>query len=234
MNLMDVSIVIPIYNSTSLIRDSVEQLVRALGSMPVRYEILLRDDGSSDRSRDVLEKLPAQFASVKVFSNEKNRGLGFTLRRLFADAQGTRVIYIDCDLPFGADVVKEVLARLEKYDIVVCSRYLGKKNTVSWPRKAASRAYYYLCKALFNIPVKDIGSGTVGFRKEALNRLDLVSDGFAIHAEMFARAVRCHSSIIEIGVEALGEENGNNYIFQYGFSILRETFKLKKICASVL
>src|SRR3989344_3683816 len=127
---MDVSIVIPIYNSAPLIRNSVEKLIRTLGAMSVRYEILLRDDGSRDHSREVLQELPVQYAQVRVFFNDKNRGLGFTLRQLFVDAQGACVIYMDCDLPFGAEVVRKVLGHLEKYDIVVCSRYLGKRNNV--------------------------------------------------------------------------------------------------------
>ena len=198
----------------------------ALSNLSVDYEILFRDDGSHDESRKALEQVASTYGRVKCFYNERNRGLGFTLRKLFSDAQGKVIIYLDCDLPFGVDVLPLMLDGIQRYDMVVASRYLNIKNKILWRRKIASRLYYILCKILFNMPVCDIGSGSVAMKKGVVNSLCLRTEGFDIHAEIFAKALRANFSIKEIPAVCRDKGLGSFRILKHGPKIVIDTLKL--------
>ena len=99
---MKLSLVIPVYNAEKIIISSVRSLIETLAPLSLPYEILLRDDKSTDGSVEVLKSLPGMDPRVRCFFNPANQGLGATLRELFRDARGEIVIYCDVDLPFGA------------------------------------------------------------------------------------------------------------------------------------
>ena len=224
---MDVSIVIPIYNSKNLVENTIRSIVRTMESLCVDYEILLRDDGSSDGSCEALKELSKGFEKIRCFENGTNRGLGFTLRKLFDDASGDSVIYCDCDMPFGEKVIKVLLKEMENSDIVIASRYMGKENQVGFIRKITSRAYYLLCNLLFKIRVRDIGSGSVAFRNKVFNHVDLVGDGFVVHVEILKKALDKGFSLKEIPFEANSWQKGSFGIIKHGMPTVIDTFKLK-------
>ena len=223
---IDVSIVIPIYNTADMIKDSVGQVINIMDSLRTNYEILLRDDGSTDGSREVLAQIVAQYPEVRYFYNPSNKGLGFTLRKLLKDAQGKKIVYCDCDLPFGADVIPNLLKRLEASDVVVASRYQGALNRTLFVRKICSRFYYFLCRLLFNIPVVDIGSGSVAMHSRVFDGIDLKADGFDIHVEFYLKASREGFQIDEMPVEFNTARQGSFHIWAHGPDALVKTFKL--------
>ena len=226
MTLLDLSIVIPIYNAENIIESSVERLVGTLDFSKLNYEILLKNDGSDDGSSAVLKAVDHKYEHVHCSSNSSNEGLGVTLQRLFHEAQGKTIIYCDCDLPFGEKVIPLLLDGIKESDIVVASRYCGMRNYVPSHRKIASRFYHLLCKLLFNISVIDIGSGSLAIRKEALKQLDLKSEGFGIHAELFIKAARSGLSIKEIPAEHFRVNTGSFCIWKHSFATLCETATL--------
>jgi len=220
------SIVIPIYNAEDIVEHSVRTLVETLDQQDLNYEILLRDDGSTDAAREILEKISRRYAQVKCFFNRSNVGLGFTLRELFRETQGEHIIYCDCDLPFGREIIPPLLDGLKSYDIVVASRYRGMQNDVKLMRKLASRLYFLLCKLLFHVPVEDIGSGSVAVKRKALDRLDLRANGFDIHIEFYAKAARDGLIIKEIPVRTSGAGRGSFRILKHGPHIVFKTIGL--------
>ena len=223
---LDLSVVIPVYNAENIVDDSVQRLVEVIDSLDISYEILLKNDGSFDGSSKVLEEIDRRYKYVKCASTNINEGLGATLQSLFDQANGNIIIYCDCDLPFGEKVIPLLLSGIKENDIVVASRYCGMRNYVSLSRKIASRLYYLLCKLLFNISVNDIGSGSLAIRKEALDRLDLKSKGFGIHAELFIKSARIGLSIKEIPAEHFQVKTGSFQIWKHGIPTLCETMAL--------
>lgn len=197
-----------------------------LDRLGVDYEILLRDDGSTDGTRALLEKMPNADGRVRCFFNTSNRGLGFTLRTLFQEAQGENVIYCDCDLPFGEGIIGGLLDELKSCDVAVASRYQGNTPHVSLMRRLVSRLYYHFCRFLFQIPVVDIGSGTVALRRQALERLDLKINGFGIHAELYVKAAGAGLAIREAAAEAADEGLNSFRIGKHGLSVILETLWL--------
>lgn len=223
---MKISVAIPIYNSKKIIEDTLNTLIRTLNSMSVDYEILFRDDASSDGSRKKLEEISLRHSRVRCFYNQRNQGLGFTLKQLFNDAQGEVIIYLDCDLPFGVDIFPLLLEEIQNHDIVVASRYAGSISRVPFLRKIASRMYYFLCKFLFSLSVRDVGSGTVALRKESLRLLELKAQRFGIHAEIFAKAQKLKLLVKELSAPYRPSRSSSFSIFRHGPGVIVDTIKL--------
>ncbi len=224
----ELSVVIPVYNSRDLIIPAVEELAVFCDGQGLEYEILLRDDGSSDGSADVLRRLADQRSGVRCAFNEKNRGLGFTLRRLFEEAQGQTVVYCDVDLPFGTAVLKDLVALSKKYEMVVVSRYLAAgQGRVPFLRRTVSRMYFWLCRILFHVPVFDIGSGTVAMSREVLTRVPLRADGFDIHMEIINAFSARRCSILEIPGSYCDKGPGTFSILRHGPRVVVDTIRLR-------
>jgi len=223
---MFLSIVMPVYNTKDILCKTIEELHRYLEDNGHDFEILICDDGSQDNVRPVMQQLARLYWRVKPFFNEGNRGLGYTLKVLFHNARGEVIIYLDCDLPFGKGIISVLLNEIHYSEIVLASRYRGEKSVVHWPRWLMSRLYYLLCRMLFCLPVRDIGSGSVALKKEVIDKISLISNGFAIHAEIFLRASRAGYSIKEIPYSAKHASLGNFRILRHGPAVLLETLIL--------
>jgi len=221
------SIVIPIYNAEKIVASTIRRVISCLEQSNCQWEILLRDDCSRDKSRDILGGLVLKYSKVKVFYNEENKGLGYTLRRLFESASHENIIYLDCDLPFSEKIIDALVRELKDKDIAVASRYHYRKNHVPWNRRVASRLYCHFCKLLFNISVKDIGSGSFALRKKILPKLNLAADGFDVHVEIYVKAKMAGLSVFEIPstlIESKG--TGSFRILKHGPGIFVNTIKM--------
>ncbi|MBL7130469.1 MAG: glycosyltransferase family 2 protein [Candidatus Omnitrophica bacterium] len=223
---MYLSIVIPIYNTGDILCKTIEELHRYLEDNGHDFEILICDDSTLDNVRPVIQELARRYWRVRPFFNKGNRGLGYTLKVLFRNAKGEVIIYLDCDLPFGKEIIRVLLNEIHYGDIVLASRYRGEKSAIHRPRWLMSRLYYLLCKMLFRLPVRDIGSGSVALKREVIDAVSLISNGFAVHAEIFLRASRAGFSIKEIPYPARHASPGSFQILRHGPAVLSETLIL--------
>lgn len=224
--LIETSVIIPIYDAAGMVEDSVGRIVDVMDPLRMNYEVLLRDDGSTDQSREALKRVAARYPEVRCFYNPSNKGLGFTLRKLLKDARGERIVYCDCDLPFGADVIPALLKRLEASDVAVASRYRGASNGAPFMRKVCSRLYFLLCRVLFNIRIADIGSGSVAMRRRVSDGIDLKANGFDVHAEFYLKVSRKGFQVEEIPVKSDAAQQGSFCLWAHGPRALMQTFRL--------
>ncbi len=220
-----ISVVIPIYNAEKIILNNYKTVKEQLDSIGQDYEIIFEDDASCDKSQAILEEIAHKCQKVKVFSHYPNRGLGFTLRQLFKYASGQIIIYLDIDLSFGIENLPELLKELKYADVVLASRYAGLKSRISLVREITSRLYYVFCKALFDISVKDLGSGLVIFKKDALDSIILLSNGFNIHIEIFTQLKKHGFIIKEMPLKYASSGYSTFSIWKYGWGILIQTLK---------
>jgi len=224
---MKLSIVVPVYNSSKIIEDSYEKFKEVAEKITKDYEILFRDDFSKDNSKNILSKIVKKDKKVKIFLNDKNYGLGYTLRNLFKDASGRYVVYFDMDAPlsFDLDNFPIFLDKCDDCYSVIASRYV-ENPLLPFSRWFVSEFYYVINKILFNINIRDIGSGFVIFKKEALDILDLNCDGFDIHIEIFAKLQKNGFNVKEVPVAYRHWTGGSFRIFKHGPKTLFNTFKL--------
>lgn len=223
---MKLSIVIAIYNADKILLQTYSRLTQQFGQITNDYEILFRDDASIDNSWEILQEIANRDSKVKVFSNHSNRGLGFTLRELFKSAKGEVIIYLDTDLSFDIAALPILLNAIESADVVVASRYKGIDGKIPFNRWILSRSYYLFSKLLFAVDVKDLGSGFVLFRREVLEKIGLVNEGFDIHIEIFSKLRKANFCVKEIPVAFLHVAKSSTFkIFKHGPQIIWGTLR---------
>lgn len=225
---MKVSVVIPVFNAQDFLSESVAKLLAMRSQLDFDCEIYLRDDGSTDKSAEILRELSQKQGAVHCSFNPRNVGLGETLRSLWQEAAGDIIVYLDADLPFGTEALLPLVRAMRYADIAVASRYRGTKNSVALLRRIISYGYYFFCKMLFRIKVRDIGSGAVAIRKDSLKKFACTASGFVIHIELLAKAQRAGLTIEEIPLPSWVTPPGTFRILRHGFIVTKGTWQLYK------
>ncbi|MDI6655055.1 MAG: glycosyltransferase family 2 protein [Candidatus Hydrothermarchaeota archaeon] len=220
-----ISIVIPVYNAEEIIFNAYKKVKKEIEKITNEYEILLRNDASTDQSLGVLQNIAEKDSKVRIFSNDVNRGIGYVLQRLFADAKGEILIYLDADLSFDIRMLPTFLDEIKKVDVVVASKYKGAKKVIPLQRLLASRIYYLINKILFRINVTDVGSGFIMFRKNVLNSVELSSSGFEAHIEFFVKLKESGFKVKEIPVDYNHRNAGSFNMLKHGPPTVARTFK---------
>lgn len=226
---MKVSIVIPVYDSEKILKDSYREISKAINKVTENYEILFRVDGSPDGSEKILNEIAKKDERVKVYIHKPNRGLGYTLRKLFKDAKGEYLIYFDADafLCFDLCFLSTIIEETKEADAVIVSRYFY-NPLLPFHRWLASEVYHLINRLLFEIDIRDVGSGFVIFRKEALDILTLKSDGFEIHTEIFVKMAKKGFKVLEVPLAYRHWEGGSFKVLRHGPRALINTIKLWK------
>lgn len=226
---MKLSLLIPVYGSEKILEESHKHFKKAAELITKDYEILFRYDCSPDNSYEVLKRIAKKDKKVRIFKNEKNMGIGFTLRNLFKDSKGDYVIYFDADAYkcFRLGDIKKLIDEIKNYDVVIASRYKESKENVPWYRIYPSEIYFWIYRILFRLNIRDIGSGFVIFRKKALDLINLVSNGFDIHLEIYAKLKKAGFKIKEIPVFYKHWYGGSFNVLKHGPKTLWSTLKLR-------
>src|SRR5688572_9119224 len=101
MTVPDLSIIIPAYNEEALIANTLESLRSYMTAQAEQYEIIVVDDGSQDKTVTCVQEWQKRHGtSLRLLSNQKNRGKGFSIRHGVMESRGRYVIFIDADLPY--------------------------------------------------------------------------------------------------------------------------------------
>jgi glycosyltransferase involved in cell wall biosynthesis len=188
---MDLSIVVPLYNERDSLAPLHDELARVLGDAGDSYEMLFVDDGSTDGSVDVLRKIKAGDAHVRVFRLARNSGQTAALACGLRQAAGDVVIAIDGDGENDPADIPRLLAKLaEGYDLVSgwrTERWTGARLSRRLPSVAANR----LISWMTGVRLHDYGCTLKAYRRDLARRLMLYGEMHrfvpAIAAEQGAR-----------------------------------------------
>lgn len=205
------SVVVPIFNEEKTLRTLVDR-VRAV---PVRKELVLVDDCSSDLSREVMKELAAEaadddFNRIRTFYHDRNQGKGAALRTGFANVQGDIVIIQDADMEYDPAEYPRLLKPIveDRADVVFGSRFLGDQ---------AHRVLYYwhyvgncfltmLSNWFTNLNLTDMETCYKVFRRSVIDELTpkLRQNRFGFEPEVTARIARRGYRIYETSVSYSG------------------------------
>ena len=167
---LDLSVVIPVYNEADNLEPLHERLHAVLPRLGLAYEILFVDDGSVDRSPEILRKLVSLDPRVRVIGFERNAGQSAAFDAGFRRARGKIVVTLDADLQNDPADIPKILEALERFD-VVCGWRTKRNDT--WVRRVSSRVANAVRNALSNETIRDTGCSLKGYRREHLERLKL-------------------------------------------------------------
>ncbi len=205
--MVDVSVLMPCYNEMSSIYGNILETVKTLKRNPKKsFELIVIDDGSSDKTFDEMQRAALTSNNVKVLRMERNNGKGGAIRQGFREAEGKYICFLDGDLDIHPRLIKLYIEYLEreKADAVVGSKR-HELSVVKYPthRKILSASYSYIIKMLFNMPVKDTQVGIKLFKREVLEDIlpRVLGKKYAFDIEILANVHRKGYKIIEAPVE---------------------------------
>ena len=204
-----ITVIFPTFNEEANVAASVDGVREVLAARHDDFEIVVVDDGSTDRTPALADELAAKYAEVKTVHHDRNYKLGRTLRTGVAAATKDLVFYTDADLPIDfRDIHRgvELLLR-DGADVVTGYRLEGGDG---WWRAVCSVVYNRLVNALFGLGVKDVNFSYKLFTKESLRKLPLTSEGSFIDAEMLARAKLAGLRVTRLGVHYFPRRAGRS------------------------
>lgn len=204
---MRISVIIPAFNEARTIR----QVVDAVQALPLDIQLIVVNDGSTDRTQAVLEELRKESALTVVHYDE-NRGKGFAIRTGLEHVEGDAVVIQDADLELcPADLLplaeslfrrRDIPVPISGHDIHVVygSRFLKGRGNASWLNYVANWLLAGWTRLLYGCRITDESTGYKAFSAELITRLNLTCEGFEFCPEVTAKVLRAGYHIHEVPV----------------------------------
>jgi glycosyltransferase involved in cell wall biosynthesis len=172
---IDVSVVLPVFNEVDHLEQEIKRIRKALDDSEFTYEIIVVDDGSSDRSGELADSIEG----VRTLRFLTNRGSGSARKYGSLSARGDVVVWTDVDMSYPNDEIPRLVSELAGYDQVVGARKT-EEGTVKFLRKPAKWLIRRLAAYLAGTPIPDLNSGFRAFRREVGHQfLYLLPRGFS-------------------------------------------------------
>ena len=227
-----ITLIIPMYNESSIIADTARTLSDYMKNNFTSYEIIFSDDGSRDDSANIVRNLC--LPSVTVIGYEKNRGKGCAIRTAMLEASGDIVMFTDADLAYGTDVIKRVYEALSQSDanMLIGSRNLSKDGYEGYTfiRKIMSKIYIKVLCMVGGFKLSDSQCGCKAYKQEAAKRIfeRCKVDGFAFDFESILWAQKFDYKIIELPVKIVNHRESTVNVIKDTFKMLGDLRKMKK------
>lgn len=192
-----ISVFFPCYNEQQNVARTVESALVVLDKLDADFEVIIVDDGSSDRTGQIADEMAGRDGRVKVVHHAHNLGYGAALQSGFRAARKEFVFYTDGDGQFDIREMPPLLPLMEQYDIVSCYR-LNRRDSLI--RKINAWCWTKLVCLLFGLRLRDIDCAFKLYKREIFDHIELSSTGALIDTEILARAVRRGYRITQEGV----------------------------------
>jgi glycosyltransferase involved in cell wall biosynthesis len=226
---MKVSFLVPVYNEER----TLEEVVRRVESLPLDKQIVVVDDGSTDETPAILERLDEELDNL-VTVRQPNRGKGAAVRRALAEADGDVVVIQDADMEYDP---AEVPALIEPIERGVADAVYGSRLSGGRPQRAylfwhlvGNRFLSVVTGLLFNTTLSDMETGYKAFRTDVLRSLELREDDFGIEPEITGRLCRRKDlRIYELPIAYYGRTyaEGKKITWRDGFKALRVLVRVR-------
>jgi len=203
------SVVIPIFNE----QKTVENLISQVKAVPIRKELVLVDDGSTDGTRDILKRLEEQSQSeqdayneIRVIFHEVDQGKGAAVRTGFLEAQGDVMLIQDADLEYDPSEYPRLLQPIieGRADVVYGSRFLGDQphRVLYYWHYLGNRFLTTLSNCFTNLNLTDMETCYKLFKKDVIKEIapGLCQNRFGIEPELTAKVARRRCRIFEMSI----------------------------------
>ncbi len=191
------SVVMPVFNE----RNTIDEIITRVLAVPMRIELIVVDDCSTDGTRDLLADLQRQH-NFRLLLQERNQGKGRALRRGFEAVTGDIVVVQDADLEYSPEEFPELTDFIVqgRADVVYGSRFLGRHRVFLFTHYLGNVALTFLTNILYNTMLTDMETCYKAMRREVLRGLDLQSNGFGIEPEITAKIFKRGYRVYEVPI----------------------------------
>lgn len=223
-----ISVVFPAYNEESNIGTLIDQTVQLLPEFTDKWEIIVVDDGSTDRTAEIVKRYNNN--KISVIHHPSNRGYGAAVRSGIISAKNDLIFFSDSDLQFNIKEMGKLLQWVSEYDIVIGYRI---KRQDPFYRRLNAFGWNTLVRLMLGLKVKDLNCAFKIFRKNVFDKIKIDAIGAMVNADILSQAVKYGFRIKEVPVthypRLKGQQTGANIrvIFKAFKELLRLYRKLK-------
>jgi len=228
---MKLSIVMPVYNEVKTVEEVVSCVNAAL-SEGIEKEIIIVDDGSTDGTRGIIEKIHQRHKNVKIFLHDRNQGKGAALRTGFKSATGDIIIIQDADLEYDPREYPALLQPIldGRADVVYGSRFLaGPHRVLFFWHYLANQFLTFLSNVLTNINLTDMETCFKAFKRDVLEDITLKSNRFGFEPEFTMKVAKKKFRIYEVPISYSGRDysEGKKITWKDGVAALYTMLKFR-------
>jgi dolichyl-phosphate beta-glucosyltransferase len=165
----ELSIVIPSFNEELRLPTTLRDISSYIRSSRRETEVIVVDDGSTDRTSDVANSFRGEIQRLRVVANEKNRGKGYSVRHGMTEARGRIVLFTDADLSAPIAEADKLLAALADHDVAIGSRAMNRSLISvhqSLFREYAGIIFNFIVRTILRLPFVDTQCGFKAFRRD--------------------------------------------------------------------
>lgn len=207
------SIIIPVLNEEHILESNAKKLIEHLGDRP--YEIIIANNGSTDRTLEIASRLAKGDVRIKVVSvGKKAPGLAF--KEAAKAAQGSVIISQDMDLSTDLKFIGQALHLMQSHDLVIGSKSMGRQER-SFLRKLPSTIFIFLTNLLLGLKYEDYSMAAKAYKRDfVVQHADKLDDGTSYVIELVYFAKKANKKIADIPVDCTDNRKSK-------FNILHES-----------
>jgi len=223
------SVVVPAFCEADSIGPTLDNIVAALAGLPLDYEILVIDDGSTDETSARVRDKAATQPAIRLLVNDRNRGFGSTYRRGVEAASGDYIVMVHGDNAWSAATLRDLFGNVGRADVIVgYTRDMWKART--WPRAAVSKTFTLLVNAITRRHLRYY-NGLQIHPAALLKQLDLKSTGYGFQAEVLAQSLRHSRTFVEVPMTLTERRVGESKAFRVK-NVVDVTRTLVRLCGA--
>jgi dolichol-phosphate hexosyltransferase len=215
------SILMPVYNERERVERAIDEVLQT--ELPTEFELLVVDDGSTDGTREILQRRDWD-GRVRLLEHPENRGKGAAVQTALREARGDYAAIFDADLEYDPTDLALLMPPLLDGRANACFgvRAFDGYTSHSFLYVLGNKGVTLACNLLFNVYLHDIMTCQKMIRTDLFRSLELRSPGFAIEPEITARLVQKGERIFEVPVHyrARATEEGKKLTSRDGFRVI--------------
>jgi glycosyltransferase involved in cell wall biosynthesis len=229
----DISIVIPAYNERARLGPTLDRVLDFIRQQAWDAEVIVVDDGSHDRTADLVRDCARGNPIVRLVQNPGNRGKGYSVRNGVLNAQGAMVLFTDADLSSPIEEAPKLFDAIEAgADVAIGSRWARSElQTQRQPigRQVMGRTFNVLLRILLGLDFKDTQCGFKAFRRGAAKALFLLQrvEGWGFDAELLLLARKAGFTVAEVPVVWAHGEGSRIHPVTDGSKMLLELLRIR-------
>ncbi|MFC1452613.1 glycosyltransferase family 2 protein [Verrucomicrobiota bacterium] len=202
-----VSIVVPALNEETHLAQAVEVMIGAAESRFEDYEILVFDDGSTDRTGEIADKLAARHEKVQAFHNRRPTCLGGVIREGYRHARMEYAIWVDGKGATPRESLDRIFERRGEADLVIPYATNARERNVL--RRFVSRSFRTVLNVLFRLDLKHY-THSVLVKTSVAKRFCIGTNSYAYQAEALIRMLRAGHTYVQVGVRDVFDNEGRS------------------------